>query len=172
MSNYFKKLLLTLLILSIPYMNSASKAMDSDEKSEFKGPKIFKALLSNKKEHQWVPHGCSRKVLEFDSVEGNIESDSLSTFIIPENGMYSLRVRCCWRSVHDYADFQTAIAIDTMDDTSGLKNLHIIGQHQLIDELNLNTHLIKGQKVMISIYGHPNVQYGTGPFKFYIEKIN
>lgn len=134
---------------------------------------IFKASFNNK-EPQWVPYReSSWKAFQFDSVDGNIEQDLLSAFIIPEDGVYSLRVHYCWRSAKDFAGSYTGIAINNCQEVKSFAHHHLFKtEEQVHNELNFTTHLKKGEKVMTSILGHPNVEYYSGNFQFYIEKIN
>ncbi len=142
-------------------------------KEKFNYSKILKGSFYNK-ESKWFPYCDSLwKLFSFDSMEGNIEQASSSAFIIPEDGVYSLRVHYCWRSAKGYAGACTGISINNDQNVKSHAHHHMAKEgDQTEDELHFTTHLKKGEKVMTSILGHQNVEYFSGEFKFYIEKIN
>ena len=141
-------------------------------KEKFNHPKILKSSLSNK-EFKWIPYSNSSwKSFPFDSFEGNIKQILSSVFIIPEDGVYSLRVHYFWRAVNGDAGCYTGIAINNHNNVQSFVHHHLKEGYIAQDELNWTTHLKKDEKVMTAIRGHQNAEYYSGNFKFYIEKIN
>lgn len=142
--------------LKARYRNSNSK----DPKSDWKPYTTVS---------EWKPITFSDSEFNGDErLRGN-----LSTIEIPESGVYSLFASYYWRaSVNGDAAPYTAIAINSPSNHQNYFVQHHIAKNYIASGgINRVTRLERGEKVMVSIYGHINAEYFLPHFQFDIEKI-
>lgn len=127
----------------------------------------------------WSPYTeVTWKPMKFDNCEGDERlGKNLSTIEIPESGLYSLYAHYAWRAnLNGNMATYTSIAINNPEngylEKSFVKHHLIAPRQEEMNGLSRNFLLNKGDKVMVSIYGHPNAEYYLGHFQFEIEKIN
>jgi hypothetical protein len=134
----------------------------------------LKGLFSNRQNLGWIPYPDSVwKIMSFDQFSGNQSLRSnLSEINIPEDGVYSISTRYCFRSNQNGSSLSyTAICIDRPESVEEIRTHHTIIYHADEGMLNLIRSLTRGQKVMVIIFGHSNAEYAPSNCTLYIEKI-
>lgn len=124
---------------------------------------------------KWKPYVTTGFApVTFNLFEGDERlKGNLSTIEIPEDGVYSLFATYCWKAnANGSAMPCTAISIDNPGNVICLVQHHLAPGFSEKSILNRVTHLNKGNKVMVSIFGQPNAEHFLACFQFEIEKLH